>query len=60
MSDKVFIDTNIWIYAKIEGKEVDKHEAARNFLTNLEYKPYISTQVINEFFNTLVKNNIDD
>ena len=25
MNDKIFVDTNIWVYAKIEGKDDLKH-----------------------------------
>ena len=31
MNDRVFIDTNIWVYAKIEGKEGLKHKKAVEF-----------------------------
>lgn len=60
MQDKVFIDSNIFIYAKIEDKEKDKHILARFFLNSLRKKVEISTQVINEFYNVLDKYKIED
>lgn len=56
MNDKVFIDTNIWVYAKIEGSNAEKHRKASEFLRNVENEIVVSTQVINEFYNTLSKN----
>ena len=60
MQDKVFIDSNIFIYAKIEDKEKDKHILARFFLNSLREKVEITTQVINEFYNVLDKYKIED
>ena len=60
MRDKVFIDSNIFIYAKIEDKEKDKHILARFFLNSLREKVEISTQVINELYNVLDKYKIED
>jgi predicted nucleic acid-binding protein len=60
MQGKVFIDSNIFIYAKIEDKEKDKHILARLFLNSLREKVEISTQVINEFYNVLDKYKIED
>lgn len=50
MNDKVFIDSNIWLYALIETqqeKDLFKHEIAKKLihqLTNI----HVSTQVVNE------------
>ncbi|MDQ4078738.1 MAG: PIN domain-containing protein [Chloroflexota bacterium] len=41
-----FIDTNVWLYAFIEGDDVVKHSTARELIHRSE--PVISTQVINE------------
>ena len=60
MNDKVFVDTNIWVYAKINGKDDLKHKMAIDFLSKLKERVYISTQIINEFFNILAKNKIDN
>jgi predicted nucleic acid-binding protein len=48
MSDKVFIDTNIWLYALIESdKDIEKHQQAKQYISNTE-NIIISTQVVNE------------
>jgi len=63
MSDKVFIDSNIWLYALIEEQNSDeefKHILAKNLLLendNIE----ISTQVVNEVaINLMRKANKDN
>ncbi|NLO49614.1 MAG: PIN domain-containing protein [Bacteroidales bacterium] len=58
MSDKVFIDTNIWVYARVEGTDLEKHKKAISFLRNLSNRVIISTQVINKFYSALSKNMI--
>ncbi len=48
MSDKIFIDTNIWLYALIESEEnLEKHQKAKHCIANVE-NIIISTQVVNE------------
>ncbi|MBC8485458.1 MAG: hypothetical protein H8D45_05400 [Bacteroidetes bacterium] len=32
MNDRVFVDTNIWVYAKIKVKDDPKHKFAKDFL----------------------------
>lgn len=63
MSDKVFIDSNIWLYALIDEQNSDdesKHILAKNLLLendNIE----ISTQVVNEVaINLMRKANKDN
>ena len=60
MNDKMFIDTNIWVYAKIDGNDSIKHKKAISFLRNLPNQIVISTQVINEYYSALSKNRIKD
>lgn len=60
MSAKVFIDTNIWVYAKIGTPGSEKHDLAINFLKNNRDGIVISTQVINEYYNVLIKNKIPE
>ncbi|MDD3462494.1 MAG: PIN domain-containing protein [Sulfurospirillaceae bacterium] len=54
MPDKVFLDTNILIYAYSED-EVDKQTIALGLLEQFEGKVIISKQVINEITNILFK-----
>ncbi|NBC18058.1 MAG: PIN domain-containing protein [Bacteroidetes bacterium] len=41
-----FVDSNIWLYAFIDGQDVQKSEAGRVLLR--QEQPAVSTQVINE------------
>jgi predicted nucleic acid-binding protein len=61
MSDKVFIDTNIFVYAKlITDKDKTKHLLARSFLESLQNGVVVSTQVLSEFASVLIKHRILD
>lgn len=51
-SDKVFLDTNIIVYAHTD-LEPDKQKTAQKLIA--EYQTIISTQVLQETANTLVK-----
>lgn len=57
MSDKprdpCFVDTNIWLYAFIEGSEPEKSIGARNLIA--AYQPVLSVQVVNEICVNLIK-----
>ena len=59
MRDRVFIDTNIWVYASLlTDTDVQKREVAINLIqanTNL----FVSTQVLNEFYSVLLKYRIN-
>lgn len=52
MSDKVFLDTNILIYC-YSVAELEKQRIARKCIS--EYNSCISTQVLQELANTLIK-----
>ncbi len=52
MNDKVFLDTNVLVYA-YSITEPDKQAIARKIIA--EYDSYISTQVLQELTNTLTK-----
>jgi predicted nucleic acid-binding protein len=60
MRDKVFVDSNIFIYAKIKSQNAEKHLGAQSLLRSLDRQVIISVQVLNEFYNTLVRIGIDD
>lgn len=42
MHDKVFVDTNIWLYALVENPLDDRHQRAVNFLSGL-VRPIINS-----------------
>ncbi|OGI00543.1 MAG: hypothetical protein A2Y25_00040 [Candidatus Melainabacteria bacterium GWF2_37_15] len=62
MKDRVFVDTNIYIYFLLEDKEnPDKTQKAQNIIKKLYDKEIIiSVQVLNEIYNTLLKYKISD
>jgi predicted nucleic acid-binding protein len=60
MPGNIFIDSNIFVYAKVEQPGCHKHELAKQFLKELEGEIIISVQVLNEFYNVLGKYKIAD
>lgn len=50
-----FIDTNIWLYALINGQDPIKSQQARDVIATLTPAITISTQVINEICVNLIK-----
>lgn len=55
MKDKVFIDTNIFVYSALKDSG-SRHDEAVKFLETLKGKAvFISTQVINELYSILEK-----
>jgi predicted nucleic acid-binding protein len=59
MRDRVFIDTNIVVYAHLkQPSEIDKWEVAFKLIKNNEF--VMSTQVLSEYYASLLKNKIDD
>ena len=57
MPVKVFVDTNIWLYALIqsEGEQGDeRHQRACDFLCQL-HRPVINSQIIRETCANLIK-----
>lgn len=65
MSDKVFVDTNIWVYAYLDTDNTqshNKHLKAVECLQRLyrDTEMIISTQVLSEYYSALLKNKIDD
>ncbi|HNT78468.1 MAG TPA: PIN domain-containing protein [Anaerolineae bacterium] len=57
---RVFVDTNIFVYAKLEDDSTHlKRRQAAELLGSFE-EPVISVQVLNEFSNVLLKHGISD
>ena len=53
MPDRVFVDSNIFIYAKVKSQSTAKHAAAQSLLCSLDKQVVISVQVLNEFYSAL-------
>ena len=61
MSDRVFVDTNIFVYAKlITAKEQEKNQMAKHFLQTQPENVVVSTQVLSEFASVLIKHRVSD
>lgn len=61
MKDRIFIDTNIFVYSAIEDTiNLDKRNKAIELIQGEEYEIIVSTQVINEFYTILIRNGISD
>jgi predicted nucleic acid-binding protein len=54
MKDKIFIDTNIWIYL-FDSNNHHKQEASQKFIEAHFNNIVLSTQVLNELYNVLSK-----
>jgi len=60
MSDNIFIDTNVIVYARVQ-LDLVKHEQAKSLLvTHAKDNIFISTQVLSESYNAMRKNGIDE
>jgi len=59
--DRIFIDTNIFVYAKLEDeKDKSKQEIATALLLEIENPIVISAQVLNEFSSVLIRHNVSN
>ncbi|MTW21634.1 PIN domain-containing protein [Allochromatium palmeri] len=54
MPAKIFVDTNIWLYALIPQKDSPKHVLAAQFVLTLK-RPLINSQVVREAGSNLLK-----
>ena len=61
MKDRIFIDTNVFVYAYMEdSSNLVKRQKIATLLKDISGDIAISTQVINEFYNVLLRNEISD
>jgi predicted nucleic acid-binding protein len=61
MKEKVFVDTNIFVYLKLrDEKNSDKKSASENLFKKIKGRIIISSQVINEFYSVMLRNKIPD
>lgn len=59
MTDRFFIDTNIWVYSHLKQQDESKSSIALSLLENLSLL-VISTQVLNEYYSAMLKNKVPD
>lgn len=50
-----FVDSNVWLYLLLTGQDTAKAEIARQLLRQTDIKFVISSQVINEVINGLIR-----
>lgn len=62
MKDRIFLDTNVLVYIHLFDEESqDKRKALQNSLQRrIDAELIINVQVINEFYNVLLRKNIED
>jgi predicted nucleic acid-binding protein len=60
MIDKIFVDSNVWLYIFLED-DTKKWQAAEKYISENEHCPMvISYQVINEVASKLLKKKVDE
>ena len=60
MNNRIFIDTNILVYAYDNTNDI-KHKRAKSILfsqDNEKYDYYISTQILNEFYSVIARKKV--
>lgn len=60
MSDKIFVDTNLWIYLYADDSNKEKTETISSLVDKYFENITISTQVIGEFFHVLTKKGLKE
>ncbi|MBF0142998.1 MAG: PIN domain-containing protein [Magnetococcales bacterium] len=55
MSDRAFVDTNVWVYAHLDQDGDAKGSTATTLVENIP-SCVISTQVLNEYYAVMLKN----
>ena len=60
MSDEVlcFVDSNIWLYMLLPGQDEQKSRLARQLIRANESQIVLSTQVVNEVINTILRHDV--
>jgi predicted nucleic acid-binding protein len=60
MSDRIFLDTNVLVYACTISDSTKQQKATQLFEEYLGQSVFISTQVLSELYSALKKSKIDD
>jgi len=61
MKDRVFLDTNVLVYAKlIDEDNKEKRDIAISFIQEIDDCPITSVQVLNEFASVLIKHHVSN
>lgn len=54
-TDICFVDSNVWLYILLPGQDTEKANAARNLVRQPGIRIHISTQVVNEIVNGIIR-----
>jgi predicted nucleic acid-binding protein len=61
MKDRIFIDTNVFVYSSLsDSHDAGRRQKAIELIQSEDHEIVISTQVLNEFAVILIKNGIED
>lgn len=60
MNDRVFVDTNLWVYLYADDSNKEKTETIKSLVDKYFENIIISTQVLGEFFHVLVKKGLKE
>ncbi|MBX3057979.1 MAG: PIN domain-containing protein [Anaerolineae bacterium] len=54
--DFCFVDSNVWLYIFLPGQDIVKAQRARQLVEQKREQIVVSTQIVNEIVNTLLRN----
>jgi predicted nucleic acid-binding protein len=60
MSDKIFVDTNLWVYLYADDSDKEKTKTVSSLVDKYFENITISTQVLGEFFHVLTKKGLKE
>ena len=60
MSDRIFVDTNLWVYLYADDSDKEKTETISSLVDKYFENITISTQVLGEFFHVLTKKGLKE
>ncbi len=60
MSDKIFVDTNLWVYLYADDSDKEKTETISSLVDKYFENITISTQVLGEFFHVLTRKGLKE
>lgn len=60
MNDRVFVDTNLWVYLYADDSDKEKTETIRSLVDKYFENITISTQVLGEFFHVLARKRLKE
>ncbi|MFZ0545077.1 MAG: PIN domain-containing protein [Candidatus Promineifilaceae bacterium] len=56
--DVCLVDSNVWLYILLPGQDIDKAKTARDLVRSRSAAIVISTQIVNEVVNGIIKHHV--